>query len=71
MVAFLCTNFVCLDVDECADGTDNCHVNADCTDTIGSFQCTCSIGYSGDGVVSCNGEDRCHSPRDYFRHCHL
>ena len=44
------------DVNECADGTDNCHVNADCMDTIGSFQCTCSIGYSGDGVDNCTGE---------------
>ena len=45
-----------LDVNECDLETDNCHVNADCTDTIGSFQCTCSIGYSGDGVENCTGE---------------
>ena len=43
------------DVNECDLETDNCHVNADCTDTIGSFQCTCSIGYSGDGVDNCTG----------------
>ena len=43
------------DIDECDLETDNCHVNADCTDTIGSFQCTCSIGYSGDGVDNCTG----------------
>ena len=45
------------DVDECAEGTDNCHTNADCTDTVGSFQCTCSPGYSGDGVTACNGKE--------------
>ena len=45
------------DVDECADDTDNCHANADCTDNIGSFSCTCSIGYSGDGVENCTGEE--------------
>ena len=47
--------FPLIDVNECDDGTDNCHVNADCTDTIGSFQCTCSLGYSGDGVDNCTG----------------
>ena len=44
------------DVNECDLGTDNCHVNADCTDNIGSFQCTCSAGYSGDGVDNCTGK---------------
>ena len=44
------------DVDECADETDDCHANADCTDNIGSFSCMCSSGYSGDGVENCTGE---------------
>ena len=38
------------------EGTDNCHTNADCTDTVGSFQCTCSPGYSGDGIENCTGQ---------------
>ena len=38
------------------EGTDSCHTNADCTDTVGSFQCTCNPGYSGDGIISCNGK---------------
>ncbi|CAH1277274.1 EGF [Branchiostoma lanceolatum] len=38
------------DVDECADGTDNCHDNATCTNTDGSFTCACNDGYGGDGV---------------------
>ena len=29
----------------------NCHVDANCTNTEGSFHCTCHTGYSGDGVV--------------------
>ena len=32
----------------------NCHVDANCSNTKGSFFCTCQIGYSGDGV-SCVG----------------
>jgi len=38
------------DIDECEMGTDICDENANCTDTIGSFSCTCNSGYSGDGV---------------------
>ena len=39
-----------LDIEECATETDNCHVDANCTNTKGSFYCTCHTGYSGDGV---------------------
>jgi hypothetical protein len=49
---------VCTDVDECANGTDNCHANATCTNTPGSFLCTCLAGYAGDGVT-CNDIDEC------------
>ena len=33
---------------------DPCDVNADCTDTSGSFVCTCRHGYTGDGFT-CDG----------------
>ena len=43
------------DIDECADSAlNNCSDNANCTDTIGSYECTCSLGYSGDGFL-CDG----------------
>ncbi len=49
---------MCVDVDECAAGTDNCALNAVCSNTIGSFDCFCNAGYSGDGVT-CTDIDEC------------
>ena len=43
-----------LDIDECDTDTDNCHIDANCSNTKGSFYCTCKTGYSGNGVV-CEG----------------
>jgi len=43
------------DLDECALDVDNCTRNANCTNTPGSFFCTCEVGYSGDGTVECIG----------------
>ena len=39
------------DIEECQTETDNCHNDANCTNTKGSFYCTCHTGYSGDGVT--------------------
>ena len=46
--------YFCLDEDECQDEKHNCHANAQCNNTFGSYNCTCLNGYSGDGV-SCLG----------------
>ncbi|XP_072042803.1 uncharacterized protein [Amphiura filiformis] len=54
------------DINECTNGEHNCHGNATCTNTMGSFSCACNSGYSGDGtacidVNECtNGEHNCH-----------
>ena len=40
--------FYCLDFDECTNSSV-CHENAFCTDTVGSFVCTCNRGFAGDG----------------------
>ncbi len=45
------------DIDECAAGTDNCSANAVCNDLVGSFDCECNTGFSGDGVT-CTGESQ-------------
>ena len=50
--------FSCLtDNDECTSGTHNCHSNATCNNTDGSFTCACNIGYNGDGVT-CQGRQK-------------
>lgn len=41
---------LCTDVDECADGSHNCHARATCTNTPGGFECACDAGWEGDGV---------------------
>lgn len=44
-----------LDIDECQSGTHNCDVNAECTNSQGSFTCTCKEGYRANGDT-CEGE---------------
>lgn len=38
---------IILDVNECTTNTDNCASVATCTNTIGSFNCTCPTGING------------------------
>lgn len=46
--------FIVSDVNECTDEVHNCHGDGFCTNTNGSFYCTCHVGYTGDGV-NCTG----------------
>ena len=39
-----------IDINECELGGDDCHMYATCTDTFGSFECTCNSGFEGDGI---------------------
>ena len=45
--------FMChhLDINECADGSNDCSANAICTNTLGNYVCSCNQGYSGDGTT--------------------
>ena len=57
IVVYFCNdklNYVILlaDRNECEDGP--CHINATCTNTMGSFYCTCNTGFSGSGF-NCEG----------------
>ena len=47
-------SFVLIDIDECLNRSHACDVNANCTNTDGSYNCTCKEGYTGDGQ-SCQG----------------
>ncbi|XP_076675325.1 multiple EGF like domains 8 isoform X4 [Andrena cerasifolii] len=68
----------CPDVDECDLGLHDCHPNALCTNTHGSFSCQCERGFNGDGKENCtktcyekcvNGY--CSEAPDYKCECYL
>ena len=44
-----------VDVDECQTGSYSCHEFAQCVNVIGSYDCICQPGYTGDGEQSCAG----------------
>ena len=46
--------FLLTDVDECKNA-DVCEDNAQCTNTEGSYNCSCKDGYRGNGV-NCSGK---------------
>ena len=47
------------EINECTSGTHNCHSNATCTNTDGSFTCACVTGYTGNGVTCAGRETTC------------
>ena len=37
-------------------GSHNCDANADCTNQVGTFNCSCKSGFNGDGNTgNCTG----------------
>lgn len=49
------TQFNFPDIDECSLGTNECHTNASCSNTFGSYNCQCKNGYTGNGRT-CKGK---------------
>ena len=43
------------DTDECSADSKPCDENADCTNSEGSYSCTCKQGFTGDGTT-CEGK---------------
>ena len=54
------------EIDECFSGTHSCDANAECTNTVGSYNCTCRPGYYGNGS-SCEGGCLSYGERVCFR----
>ena len=54
----ICRVIVLIDIDECVSNTHNCDPHASCTNSVGSFGCTCNTGFSGDGR-NCTGKTNC------------
>ena len=48
--------YLYIDIDECIRDTHECDDNASCTNTRGDYNCTCDVGYSGDGF-DCEGKE--------------
>lgn len=49
----MCVFFSPLDTDECCLGT-YCHIQSTCANSVGSFQCSCKEGFTGNGTY-CEG----------------
>ena len=47
-----------MDIDECSTFTHSCHADSDCTNTMGSYDCSCKDGFTGDGLI-CIDIDEC------------
>lgn len=52
---FLLVRMRIVDFDECSGGISDCHFNADCINTEGSYNCTCKPGFVGNGTT-CQGK---------------
>ncbi|XP_044061864.1 pro-epidermal growth factor isoform X2 [Siniperca chuatsi] len=40
---------LCVDIDECKQGTHKCDKNAECQNSLGKYLCKCQAGYHGNG----------------------
>ena len=58
IIAFLDIVYIYVDINDCEDDPEICGMNANCINTIGSYMCSCSSGYTGDETM-CTGECKC------------
>ena len=54
-VVFVSFSSLLLDINECSSTDQLCDWNANCTNTIGSYRCSCLPGFTGDGK-NCAGK---------------
>ena len=57
LLIFKLTFLVTPDIDECSADSSPCDGNADCTNSDGSYSCTCKQGFTGDGTT-CDGRSK-------------
>ena len=55
---YLTSGDVCLDIDECAEGSDGCPADTTCRNLPGSFSCYCAPGLEGQCCVDLDGDER-------------
>ena len=55
---FTGTGTVCVDINECTDGSINCDTNASCINNDGGFTCSCNLGWEGSGIA-CTNKNEC------------
>ena len=48
-------SFLRADIDECNVNTHDCSSDGDCSNVMGSYQCACKPGFTGDGKT-CQGK---------------
>ena len=52
--------YVLSDIDKCLSNAHNCDANANCSNSPGTFTCTCNIGYTGRGTSgNCKDINEC------------
>lgn len=49
----------CLDINECAEDTDTCGENTECSNTPGMWKCACKAGFSAEGDTTDIGTRSC------------
>ncbi|KAI0238816.1 hypothetical protein LSAT2_010422 [Lamellibrachia satsuma] len=49
------------DIDECAGDEHRCDEHANCTNTVGTFKCTCHVGFTQFNATVCQDFDECNS----------
>ena len=54
MFCFIFVFLLFIDIDECKASPSVCDVNANCQNNVGSYRCSCKLGYTGNGK-QCSG----------------
>ncbi|KAE8285591.1 Pro-epidermal growth factor [Larimichthys crocea] len=54
---------LCVDIDECQQGTHKCDKNAECQNTLGKYLCKCPAGYHSNGRAC---EESCPSTHESY-----